>query len=217
MIDFNKIKGVIFDLDGLIIDSEPMWDKTDTELLRKRGHKYTDEERKHILGSGQKGSMGFFKERFGLEESLEDLISERLEILREKYLPHVELMEGADRIIRAIGKRGIKMALATGGHKKETAKEILGKHEIEQFFSVIVGIDEVKHGKPHPEPFLKAAKQLGVAADRCLVLEDSPNGVRAGKAAGMSVIGVNQDLQIREDLERAGADEVFSSLADIQL
>lgn len=211
----NSIKAVIFDMDGLVIDSEPFWDKADNELLRRRGKKYSSEVRKHILGRGQRESMEYFKNEFGLSGEIDDLIEERLSILYELLLPQMTLMEGAREAVNKFYKRGFLLAIATGGHRKENVIKILLKLGLAEYFFVIVTFQDAARGKPAPDIYLKMAELLGVAPEHCLVLEDSPNGVVAGKAAGMIVYGVNKDEDINRKLKNSGADKVFRSLLEI--
>lgn len=217
MNQFLNIKAVIFDLDGLIIDSEPFWDKADTELLRRRGKKYSSEVRKQILGRSQRESMEYFRKELGLSEDIDKLIDERLSILYEMLLSQIIFMEGASEIIDKLHRKGISMALATGGHKKDGVIRILSMLGIVDYFSVIVTFQDVYRGKPASDAFLKAAELLEVAPECCLVLEDSPNGVIAGKAAGMKVYGVNKDEDIYRKLKDAGADKALRSLSEIKI
>lgn len=213
----DDIKAVIFDLDGLIIDSEPFWDKADTELLRRRNKQYSTEVRKNILGRAQRESMKYFKNEFGLSEEIDELVDERLSILYNLLLSRMTIMEGTMEIINKLHKKGLLMAMATGGHMREGVIKILSKLGLAEYFPVIVTFHDVARGKPAPDVFLKASELLYIAPKHCLVLEDSPNGVIAGKAAGMMVYGVNKDKDIYSKLKDVGADRVFRTLLEIQL
>lgn len=215
MTKFSNIKAVIFDFDGLMIDSEPFWDKADTELLRRRSKTYSFEVRKNILGRSQRESMEYFKNEFGLSEEIEKLIDERLIILYELMLPQVKLMEGVEEVIKRLNKKGLLMALATGGHRKDGVIKILSMLGIIDYFPVIVTFQDINKGKPAPDAFVKTAELLKIAPELCLVLEDSPNGVIAGKSAGMMVYGVNKDKDIYDELKDAGADRVFRTLVEL--
>lgn len=217
MIIPKNIKAVIFDMDGLLIDSEPVWDEADKVILGKRGHKRTDEITLKILGTGNKQTIETYKEEFGITDSTEELMEERMisfyEILEEK----LSLMEGAQELIKKFSAAGKKLAIATSGSHKEKIGWMLDHLEVTQYFSVIVTGQDIKQNKPAPDIFLKAAKELGYPPVEGLVLEDAPNGVRAGKAAGMRVFGVNKDPNIAKELKKMGADKVFSSLSEITI
>ena len=211
----KDFKAVIFDFDGVIIDSEPIWDGTDAVFLAKRGAKYTKELKMRILGQGLGESIEIFKKEFGISGDTDELVKERRQIFYELALKDLKLIDDAKEFIEKISS--FKLAIATGGHKKEKVIEILSKFSLQNYFTVIVSSDEVENGKPHPDVFLHTAKILGVDPFDCLVLEESPNGVVAGKRAGMTVFGINKDDKIREDLKKAGADRVFESLTQISL
>lgn len=211
------MKAVIFDMDGLLIDSEPLWDKSDTFFLKRKGFVYTPELRMRMMGTGQKEAIELLKKELGLKGKVEELIKERKAIFYNLFFKDVKLMKGSLRLIEKLSDRKILLAIATGGHSAKKVKEILRKFSLGPCFSVVVSSDEVKNGKPHPDVYLFSAKELGVKPSECFVLEDAANGVLAGKAAGMKVFGVNKNEEIREKLKEAGADRVFSSLLEINI
>ena len=212
-----NIKAVIFDMDGLLINSEPFWDKTDRELFQKRGYTVPSEVLVKRLGTGHKRTMEIIKEASGVTEDTDTLIKERLVIFYGLLEKNLVLMAGAKDLIYKLTKEGKKLTIATGGHSQEKVATLLRKMEIAQYFSVIVSGDDVARHKPFPDIFLLAAKNLQVEPGASLVLEDAPSGVQAGKAAGMTVYGVNKDVAIKERLKEAGADKVFTSLAEVDL
>lgn len=211
------VKAAIFDLDGLLIDSESIWQETDKELLKRRGIVYRGIVRNKIRGLGQKEVMELFKREFGVAEDTDALISERRAIFYSLAKKGLKLLPGAIEIIKEFHKRGYVLSIATGGHTKEKIEKILAQFSLGNYFSVLVSSDEVKSGKPAPDVYLLTAALLGAQPLNCLVLEDAVNGILAAKNAGMKVFGVNKDLQIRTKLKEAGADKVFSSLEDIKL
>lgn len=210
------IRAVIFDFDGLLIDSESIWDKTDKTLLGERNILYSMETREKIRGLGQKESIELFKKELGLSGETKKLIEERRRIFYKLALTNLRLLDGAEEFVKNLSQNFV-LAIATGGHKKEKVLEILSRLNLADYFSTIVSSDEVSNGKPHPDIFIYTAEKLGVLASQCLVLEDAVNGVLAGKRAGMTVFGVNKDEKIREKLKETGADKVFSSLNEVEL
>jgi len=124
-------------------------------------------------------------------------------------------MPGVLELLPKLGS--YKLAVTTGGHDKQGAEKILIDTGIRKYFEAVVSSDDVENGKPAPDVYFEAAKQLGVEPLNCLVIEDSVNGVESGKAAGMKAYGVNNDKEVREELDKSGADEVYISLQKVQI
>lgn len=208
------IKAVIFDLDGLLIDSEPYWEKADTIIIKSFGHKYNKNSplRDKMRGRGTRECSQFFIKYFKLNETVENFMRKRWDIgypLLEKGLVS---LPGSISLIKKLAKYNLPLALATGGHTEEKAWQFLKKLGIHKFFSIIVSGLNIKKGKPDPEIYLLTAKKLKVNPTNCLVLEDAVNGITAAKAAGMLAFGVNKNKVIRSELKKAGADKVFRDL-----
>ena len=208
------IKAVIFDLDGLLIDSEPIWNKADDLFLQG---KYSQDLKEKIMGMGQREVIELFKKETGLEGDTDELLEKRRKLLNSLLMNDLRLFAGAKNLLETLKLRKYAMAIATGGYSKTKTEEILTKVGIRNYFSVVVSGDEVKRGKPFPDIFLDAAKKLGVSPKVCLVLEDALNGIEAAKAAEMMSYGVNSDEKIRKQLKEKGAYEVFSNLLEIKL
>lgn len=213
----SNIKAVIFDLDGLLIDSEPSWAEADKILLGKRGYVPTEEIFLKRLGTGIKQTIEIYKEEFGLTEDTQSLIDERLILFFEILEKNLALMTGARELIAELYSANMKLAIASSGPYENNIDGIVNKLEIKKHFSVILTGEDAKNAKPAPDIFYLAVERLGISSRESLVLEDAPNGVIAGKAAGMTVYGVNKDKNIAKELKKAGADEVFDSLSEITL
>lgn len=211
----QNIKAVIFDLDGLLINSEVIWDKTDMILLNKRGITPTSELFLKRLGTGHTPTIKLYKKKFGIKDSVESLSTERLDIFYEILWKNLSLMDGAEELIKNLKAKRLVLAIATGGHNQEKLTRILKQLGIFNFFSVLVNGYQVKNQKPYPDIFLYAARELGVDPAVCLVFEDAPSGIQAAKTAGMMAWGVNKNVFARDEMEKAGADEVFAILAEI--
>ncbi|MEK7571480.1 MAG: HAD family phosphatase [Patescibacteria group bacterium] len=213
----NNIQAVIFDVDGLLIDSEPSWQKTYEEFLRK--HNITDKAAltEDRPGIGLKDFFTELRERYHLAQPLTVLLEEYRNMFYHNFLNPgtMRLLPGAKDLIVLLAGSQLPLAIATGGHTKESMVKMLETFHLQEYFPLIVSCDEVHRGKPHPDVFLITAQKLQKQPEACLVLEDSVNGVKAGKAAGMLVYGVNKDEKIRKELTEAGADEVFMSLVGI--
>jgi len=210
-------KAVIFDLDGLLIDSEQYWRKATTLFFKRHNKPYSDSISEKVMGMGLREIIEFFKTTYGFTGDTDALIEERRGLMYELLLKHLTLMPGAQAIIMSLSSHNIPMAIATSGHTKEKTKEILERLKIQNYFTAIVSGDDFEKAKPAPDMYLTAARMLHIAPADCLVFEDAPNGVVAGKAAGMTVYAVNKDTLLQEKLRKAGADKVFTSLEEVQI
>lgn len=213
----ENIKAVIFDLDGLLINSEPYWTESIELLFKKQNKKFSIDYKRKAHGMGAREAIEFYKREAGLTGDTDELVAERRSTLYKILLPNVSLMRGASEMVESLHKKGIKLAVATGGYPKEKLIEILKKLQILEMFIIIVSSDEVKKGKPEPDVFLEAAKRLGVDPVKCLVFEDAPSGIVAAMRAGMRVYGVNSDSEILKKLKETGADEIFKSLSEVEI
>lgn len=213
----QNIKAVIFDADGLMINSEPAWLKTHDDFLKKYNIVMDEEALGKLHGIGLKQLIVRLRDDFHLEKSVEDLLSEYREVFYKNFSASEEMkiMEGVEEVAQTFFERGFQLAVATGGHTKKSMEEMLMTFNLLKYFEVIVSGDEVEKGKPNPDIFLLTAEKLGRLPSECLVLEDSVNGVVAAKAAGMRVVGVNKVSKYYHDMKEAGADEVFKSLREL--
>jgi len=177
-------KAIIFDMDGVMIQSEPLWEKTERILLRRRSIDYNPTYRDKIVGLNQKDSAGLLKETFGLPETIEEIIAERVEILISLYEEELELVPGLVPLLEELKRKEFLLALASSSPLR-VINFVLDRFSLNEFFSVVVSGDSIEFGKPHPHIYLHTAKKLGVPPEKCLVIEDSINGVKSAKKAGM--------------------------------
>lgn len=215
MNNFSKATAVIFDMDGLLIDSEPFWDKAHEAFFKKYNLQDSEEIREKTHGAGVSDNIKLFQKELGLTGDVSELTDEYRNLFYEFALQDVELMPGAMHLIHNLSKNTFQLAIATGGHTEEKIKEILEKFKILQYFPTLISSDMVEKGKPDPAVYIKTADVLGVDPSDCVVLEDSVNGTKSGKAAGMSVVGINPDQSYREKLSQANADMVVSRLDEL--
>lgn len=202
----TDIKAVLFDLDGTLVDSMWMWKAIDVEYLGKRGLGCPDDLQRVIEGMSFTETAVYFKERFGLEDSLEEIKEEWTRMSIEKYRSQVPLKPGAEEFLRYLKDHGIKAGIATS-NGRAMVDAVLGSLGIGLYFQVVVTACEVAAGKPAPDIYLHVAKRLGVKPEACLVLEDVPAGILAGKRAGMRVIAVDDPFsRYLEEEKRALAD-----------
>lgn len=218
MIDvLEGVKAVIFDLDGLLLDSEPVWMEVSRRFFKK--YKLVDHKDLNVKGhgTGMREFIELVKQYTGLKGDTETFLREYRDMFYTLFRSseRFRLMEGAEELIEVLQEQQIPLAIATGGHKREKVIEMLKKFRLESVFSVIVSSDDVKKGKPAPDVYLLTAKKLKTDPKYCVVLEDSANGVKSAKAAGMKAIGINSDYALQKRLEEADADIVTPSLEAI--
>jgi HAD superfamily hydrolase (TIGR01509 family) len=179
---------LLFDMDGLMVDSEPLWFEVEREFARARGGEWTDELGRACIGQGMAHTLEVMRDRFGFAVDLERDAA----AIVDRFIARVgelALKPGFEELFAEAGARGVPRALASSSARKlvDATLRRFGLHE--RFEAVVTG-DCVARPKPAPDVFLEAARRLGVAVDVCVVLEDSLAGVRAARAAGMHVIAV---------------------------
>lgn len=189
MKNIEDYKAVIFDFDGTLVDSMGLWHSID-HIYLERHHKVCPETLPYeIAGKSFTETAEYFKERFELEDSIEDIKAEWVAMSHEEYLNHVHFKPGALRLIRDLHSRRQRIAMATSNNR-ETTEAFLQKHNVLSYFDILCFTTEVGAGKPNPAVFNQAAQLLSLPADDCLVFEDTLEGIQAAKAAGMDVIAV---------------------------
>ncbi len=209
----RHISAVIFDLDGLLVDSEPLQIHAWREYLARHEAELTPEMLAEMYGLRLTDSSEVVVRMFDLPVTALEVARDRDEIFLELVPGNIEPRPGAREIVTELHRRGVPIALATSGHRRY-ADLALESAAIPRVFDVEVTGELVTLGKPDPETFLTAAEQLGIAPELCLVLEDSPNGVKAAKRAGMLCVAIPNDDTGEFDLSMAdavlgGLDEVL--------
>ena len=209
------LKAVIFDMDGVIIDSEPTHLKLEIESYKKLGIEVTEDEHHSFVGSTSRFMWEVLKNKFKLNQTLEELIENERGIYF-KYLNSnecdINLIDGVKELIENLHDNGVKLAIASSS-PLNVIEVIANKFQIGKYFEVFVTGDYVKRSKPEPDIFLFAAEKMGVSPENCMVIEDSNNGVRAAKKAGMKCVGINSDAEGRQDISTA--DIVINSFKEV--
>ncbi|WP_407652315.1 HAD family hydrolase [Acetivibrio straminisolvens] len=193
----ERVKAVIFDMDGLMIDTERLYFDVERLIARNFGKEVKDETLWKMMGRKPLEAITVFAEDLGLDISPRELLSIRDDLFVKKLINEVEAMPGLFDILNSIRGK-LKMAIATGSPNK-FLKIVLDKLKIEDYFDVFVTSDEVEKGKPDPEVYNTAAKRLGVMPAECIVLEDSSNGALAGVTAGCYTIAVPSVYTNKQD------------------
>ena len=180
---------VIFDLDGVLADSEPWWNQIDAKLLAEYGVSYRGEYHRNVLGVSYRLAVEFYKNAFQISASAEELMRQRGEIAPDFFANRVDLFPSAKTTLEQLREMKLALAVATSS-VSASARPLLERTGIRSLFSVVITGDEVQQGKPHPDIYLRAAKKLGISPEACLVIEDSLAGIAAGKAANMRVAAI---------------------------
>ncbi len=198
-------------MDGVLADSEPLYHLSLNQVLQAHGHSLTDEDNRIILGTTVEFTWQTLKDRFRLDGEIEDWIDVYDEVLLKNLKENVEPSPGLYDLLDTLDARGLAFGLASSSQANwvEVILTILG---VKERFKVVMSGDMVTNGKPAPEIYLTAAGKLSVDPSHCLVFEDSPHGIQAGKAAGMTVVAVLTDLT--RDLDLSLADRRIESLSD---
>lgn len=198
------IKALIFDMDGVILDSEPLHFEADKKALWEYGVEITDDILSNYVGAADAVMWAELKEIYNLKDTVDELTEKQLAYKLETFgAKELKTIDGIRELIGLLKGKGVKVGLASSS-QRELIEKILKNLGIAGFFDVIVSGDDVSKSKPEPDIFLKASALLGVAPDDCLVIEDSEHGVKAAKAAGVKCIGYinansgNQDLSLAD-------------------
>lgn len=193
------IRALVFDMDGLLVDSEPLADQAMVEFLGRHGIRAREEYAPQLLGRRLPDAVALFVEWYGLSGNLPDLIAEFDAVRTETIIGNLKLMPGAGEIIAFGREAGLALALATSNRRHQATISLAETGLSGRFDAEVTG-DDVSRGKPFPDIFLLAAERLGVAPDRCVVLEDAPAGVMAARAAGMHAVFVPGGYSVGADL-----------------
>jgi HAD superfamily hydrolase (TIGR01509 family) len=207
------IEAVIFDLDGVILDSEELWDEVREGLARERGGRWHKGAQADMMGMSSREWSVYMHERIGLPEPPEEISREVVRRMLERYRHELPLIPGAVEAVERLAARWpLGLASSSNAELIEAALEASG---LARHFRVTVSSEEVARGKPAPDVYLEAARRLEIAPAHCAAVEDSHNGIRSAKAAGMRTIAIpNRRFPPGEDA-LAEADVVLDSIAGL--
>jgi len=188
-------KAVLFDLDGTLVDSMWMWKAIDIEFLGRYGYECPEDLQRAIEGMSFSETAVYFKERFSLPMELDEIKAIWVEMSIDKYRREVPLKPGAGAFLKELKARGIRTGIATS-NGREMVDAVLCSLQVEPYLDVVITACEVAAGKPAPDIYLEAAGRLDVSPGECLVFEDVPAGILAGKRAGMEVCAVEDHFSL---------------------
>jgi HAD superfamily hydrolase (TIGR01509 family) len=190
-------RAVIFDLDGLLIDSEPYWDLARQQMATEYGRTWTEADQRSVMGVSTATWASYMIERLELDLSRPAVIERIVGKMLALYREHIPYLPGAVQAVHLAAKN-YPTALASGS-ERSLIEVVVQDMAMRNKFRVVVCTDDLSHGKPAPDVYLEAARRLGISPDLCVCVEDSPNGILAGKAAGMKVIAV-PDTRFNPDI-----------------
>ncbi len=216
------LRALLWDLDGTLLDTEGLWLAAETDVMARHGYRWTDVDQRYCLGGPIERVAQYMSQRVAHAVSPE-VVAEQLLVSMERHLRSHDpaWRPGSLELIRAARTADIQLALVTASHRRLLdALDSTLEGALTEFvggappvFPVTVAGDEVRDTKPNPAPYLKAAQLLGVGIEECVVIEDSPTGVRSGIASGALVIAVPHIIPI----EPAPRCRIVPSLADLDL
>lgn len=205
------IKAILFDMDGLMFDTETAYSIVQTEMFRKRGKEFTLAIKRPLMGKRANEVIERIIDIWGTKERPENVLQEQDELLKRVFKESVAKLSGLDEIIQFLVQNNIRRCIGTSS-RKFLVDILLEKYNLTNKFEFVVSGDLVSRGKPDPEIYNRCIEKIKLSPTECLVLEDSLNGVRAGIAAGCFVCAIPSEFTHEEDF--SSATFIAESLAD---
>lgn len=193
----KNIKGAIFDLDGTLVDSMWVWHQIDTDYLKSKDRVLPENLNSEICHLSFTQTASYFKQRFNLSDSIEEILDEWHKMAYRHYSENVSLKDGVKEFLETLKNNNIKIALATS-NSVPLLEACLKNNEIYDYFDAITTTDEVSNGKNCPDVYLLAAKKINVDPSQCIVFEDILAAIKGAKAANMTVVAVHDDSSSNE-------------------
>jgi len=213
MAEASAVDAVVLDMDGVLVDSEHLWDEIREQLARERGGRWHERAQADMMGMSSPEWSAYMHDTIGLAESPEEINAEVVRRLLARYRESLPLLPGAVEAVQRLSERW-PLGLASSSNR-EVIDAVLSTAGIADRFSATVSSEEVERGKPAPDVYLEAARRLGVEPRRSAAVEDSRNGIRSARAAGMSVVAIPNPRYPPGDDALADADLVLRSLDEL--
>jgi len=206
-------EAVVFDLDGVLIQSEEVWDDVREKYVRERGGRYDSEIQRAMMGMSSPEWSRYLHEHAGVPDEPDAINVEVVRLMLAAYRDHLPLIPGALDAVRRLAAR-FPLGLASSSNREliDTVLDVAG---LAPLFAATVSSEEVAHGKPAPDVYLEAARRLGIAPGRCTAVEDSHGGIRSAKGAGMRVVAIPNPSYPPGDEALALADVTIASLDEL--
>jgi HAD superfamily hydrolase (TIGR01509 family) len=211
--DNVTVEAIVFDLDGVLIDSEQIWNRVRESLVRERGGRWHDHAHQDMMGMSAPEWSRYMHDVLGLSDSPSDISAEVVRRMEEMYRHELPLMKGAVHAVDRLAGRW-PLAVASSSNRR-LIDVVLDMAGLARRFAVTIASEEVSRGKPAPDVYLKAARWLHVDPMRCVAVEDSQNGFLSAKAAGMRVIAVPNKRYPPDNNALAVVSTVLDSLEDL--
>jgi len=207
------ITAVVFDMDGVLLASEEVWDEVREAYVRERGGLYDEEIQRAMMGMSSTEWSRYLHDTAGVPDEPKAINDEVVRRMLASYREHLPLIDGATDAVHRLARR-YPLGLASSSNREiiDTVLDVAG---LAGCFKATVSSEEVAHGKPAPDVYLEAARRLGVEPTQCAAIEDSHGGIRSAKAAGMRVIAIPNPSYPPDDESLAQADKVIRSLDDL--
>jgi HAD superfamily hydrolase (TIGR01509 family) len=209
------IDGVVFDLDGVLVQTEEIWDEVRDAFIRERGGRYDAGAQRAMMGMSSTEWSRYIHDELGVAETAEEISTAVVRRMAARYEERLPLVEGAREAVERLAARW-PLAVASSSNRP-LIDAVLRLGELAPFFRATVSSEEVARGKPAPDVYLEAARRLGVPPDRCVAIEDSHSGIRSARAAGMRVVAIPNASYPPDDEALALADVVLRSLAELDV
>jgi HAD superfamily hydrolase (TIGR01509 family) len=209
------IEAVVFDLDGVLLQSEEVWDTVRERYVRERGGRYDDEVQRAMMGMSAPEWSRYLHDEAGVPDEPEAINRAVVERMLAAYRRELPLVPGAVEAVRRVAEH-FPLALASSSNR-EVFESVLELAGLRDCFRATVSSEEVARGKPAPDVYLEAARRLGIAPERCAAVEDSHAGMRSANSAGMRVVAIPNASYPPDDDALALADAVVGSLGELTL
>jgi HAD superfamily hydrolase (TIGR01509 family) len=206
----SAIEAVVFDLDGVLLDSEQAWDDARRDLVGETGGTWTETATRDMLGMSSNEWPRYVRDELGVPLDTDEINAEVVRRVLERYRRELPLLAGAREAVERLAGRW-PVGLASSSNR-EVIDEVLGAMGVAELFAATVSSEEVGRGKPAPDVYLEAARRMGADPARCVAIEDSENGIRSAHAAGMRVLAVPNPHFPPADEAVALADAVLADL-----
>ncbi len=208
-----SIEAVIFDLDGVLVDSEHVWDEVREELARERGGRWHERAQADMMGMSSTEWSRYMHDVIGIDDEPGEINAEVVRRMQERYAAELPLIEGAVEAVRRLAG-SFRLGLASSSNRP-LIDAVLAASGLAELFEVTVSSEEVPRGKPAPDVYLEATARMSVTAERSAAVEDSANGIRSARAAGLRVIAIPNRRYPPPADALAQADVVITSLEDL--